>query len=269
MPELPEVEIASRNLRRWLGGKTISAAKLESSRILRGAPPASFSRLLAKRRVAAITRRGKWIRVDLSGGAALFSHLGMTGKWVKRAPGDGPQRFERARLDAGRVSVRYVDPRMFGRLVAAPRGEPIPEWTLLGPDPLTDGLDAAALHAVLQRTKRSVKEVLMDQAVIAGVGNIQAAEALHRARIHPARPAASLTLAEVRAIVRGIDATIAFTLGLEDGPEITYVEEPGADNPFRVYGKAGEPCPREKTPIARMVQGGRSTFFCPRCQPFR
>lgn len=264
MPELPEVEVAARNLRAWLGGKRITAASFATTRIIRGQAPRTFVRLVVGQRVREVERRGKWLCLRLSSGGALYSHLGMTGKWVRR---DGPAvRWERARLDAGEVSVRYVDPRQFGRLIAAPDGAPPEAWRALGPDPLTDGLDPAWLRERLQRTGRSIKEALMDQSIAAGVGNIQAAEALWRARISPIRAASSLSPSEVRRVVDGIEASIRFTLGEEEAPEITYVEEPGADNPFLVYGKAGAPCPRCRTPIRKRTQGGRATFYCPRCQ---
>jgi formamidopyrimidine-DNA glycosylase len=251
MPELPEVELTRRNLARWIGGKKIADASLDR---------------LVGERVRSVERRGKWLRLPLSSGAVLFSHLGMTGKWLERSRSDGPQRWERARIDVGRASVRFVDPRRFGRMILARDGKPPAAFAALGPDPLVDGLDARALHARLQRTKRSIKETLLDQTVLAGVGNIQAAEALWRARIDPRRRADRLDLAHVRKLVAGIFASIRFTLGSEDAPELVYVEEPGAPNPFKVYGKAETPCPRCRANIRRIVQAGRSTFFCPRCQ---
>ncbi len=193
----------------------------------------------------------------------------MTGKWVLRALDAPGERFERARLDTQKRSIRYVDPRLFGTLQGA-RGDVAPAaWTALGPDALVDGVDAARLHARLSRIARSIKEALLDQTIVAGVGNIQAAEALWRARINPMRAASSLSPAEVRALARAVEASIRDTLARDEAPEITYVEEPGADNPFDVYGKHGEPCPRCRTRLQRIIQGGRSTVYCPRCQPLR
>jgi formamidopyrimidine-DNA glycosylase len=221
------------------------------------------------RTVRAVERRGKWLRLVLDGERALFSHLGMTGKWVLRAHDAPPERYERARLDTAKRSVRYLDPRLFGTLVGV-RGERAPaSWTLLGPDALVDGVDAAKLHARLARISRSIKETLLDQTIVAGVGNIQAAEALWRARIHPERAASSLSTAEVRTLARAIEASIRDTLARQEGPEIIYVEEAGADNPFDVYAKQGEPCPRCGTTLRRIVQGGRSTVLCAKCQPRR
>jgi formamidopyrimidine-DNA glycosylase len=264
MPELPEVEYATQRLRGWLSGKKIRSAHVPPSLVVRG----PVEKLLAGRKVTAVDRRGKWIRIALSGGKLVYSHLGMTGKWVRRAASDAPERFERARLDVSGASVRYLDPRMFGRLIAA---DHVPAWDALGPDPLIDGVDVRALTERFSRTRRSVKETLMDQTVLAGVGNIQASESLWRAKIHPGRSAQSVAKdpKKMRALARAIQASIAFTLaqqGHED--EIAYVEEPGSDNPFKVYGRAGERCPRGDGKIRRVVQGGRSTFYCAACQAF-
>jgi formamidopyrimidine-DNA glycosylase len=259
MPELPEVEVAARNLRAWLSGRVIESAEVPRSRITRG-----HAIHLRGARVESVERRGKWLRLKLSSGT-LFSHLGMTGKWVRRNAASPDEKYQRARLDVRGGSVRYRDPRLFGRLIFV-ESDSIPEWEALGTDPLTDGLDARALAPRLARLSRSIKETLLDQRLFAGVGNIQAAESLWRARIHPTRKASSLTSTEIKLLVRSIRASIDYTLAQEEGPEIQYVEEPGSENPFKVYARDGEPCPRCKTRLRRIVQGGRSTVFCPHCQ---
>jgi formamidopyrimidine-DNA glycosylase len=262
MPELPEVEVAARNLREWLVGHVIESAEVPGSRITRGK-----SIDLRGARVESVERRGKWLKLKLSSGT-LFSHLGMTGKWVRRNAAAPDEKYQRARIDVLGASVRYRDPRLFGRLLLV-HSETIPEWEALGPDPLVDGLDAQVLAPRLARLSRSIKETLLDQRLFAGVGNIQAAESLWRARIHPARKASSLTSAEIKLLLRAIRASIDYTLAQEEGPEIQYVEEPGSKNPFKVYAREGQPCPREKTTLRRIVQGGRSTVFCPKCQTKR
>jgi formamidopyrimidine-DNA glycosylase len=271
LPELPEVEVARRNLEKWLKRGKLTRAELSPrSYVVAGAGGArAFGETMVGHAVRAVERRGKWLRLALDGDLALFSHLGMTGKWVLRRQDAPPERFERARLDTAKRSVRFVDMRLFGTLSGV-RGERAPKaWTALGPDALVDGVDPERLQARLARRSSSIKEALLDQTLIAGVGNIQAAEALWRAKIHPERAASSLSAAELRALAQSIEGSIRDTLAREDGPEITYVEEPGADNPFDVYGKHGEPCPRCRTRLQRIVQGGRSTVFCPRCQSRR
>ncbi len=275
MPELPEVEIAARNLRRWAGGRRIEAAEAEPAarRLFRPASARSFAAAIAGARVAGVGRRGKQILVTLEaagGPLGLVSHLGMTGKWVCRAGGEpGPSHSRaRLRLEDGTV-LHYRDPRLFGRLRLVPgaRFEEVPEVAALGPDPLLDGVDPERLRARLARTGRPVKVALLDQGLLAGVGNIQASESLFRARLDPRRRARSLSRTEVRRLARAVEASVREAIRRQEGPEIAYVEEPGAENPFRVYGRGGERCPRCRGGrIRRTVQAQRSTYFCPRCQ---
>jgi formamidopyrimidine-DNA glycosylase len=258
MPELPEVEHARRVLARAIEGRKLTGVKVHDARIAKG-----LTRL-SGRQVLCVERKGKWIRMPLDDGRTLYSHLGMTGHWVRRKPGDATERFERARFDFGATSMRYLDARLFGRLVVA---RSLPAWDELGPDPIAEGIDVARLHERLSRTKRTVKETLMDQGLLAGVGNIYAIEALWHARVLPARPSKKVTLAEARAIAKGIKWAMKRALDalspLEE--EITYVEE-GGENPFKVYGRAEQPCPRCKTPLVRSIIGGRGTVHCPTCQ---
>jgi formamidopyrimidine-DNA glycosylase len=192
----------------------------------------------------------------------------MSGKWVLRDDGAPLEKSERASLWIDKRGTRrrlaYTDPRMFGRLVFAEKD--IPEWTELGPDPFNEPLDVASFAARLRAKRRTVKEALMDQTLLAGIGNIHASEALWRAKVHPNARTNELSMDQVRAIARGIDASIRSTIDEEEGPEITYVEEAGAPNPFRIYGHEGDPCPRCKRPLARTVLGGRGTYFCATCQ---
>jgi formamidopyrimidine-DNA glycosylase len=267
MPELPEVEIASRQLRSWLLGRRIVAARAEKSRVIRGQSQARFAGL-SGHALAGIERVGKWMLLGFDGGEGLISHLGMTGKWVRRRK-DGPRPAHvRASLtlDDG-YAVDYRDMRLFGRLIRGKTAQLRASMlTALGPDPL-QGIDVDRLHAVLARTKRSMKEALMDQRTLAGLGNIQVSESLHRAKIDPQRPGISMTEEETQRLAEAIDASLRATLDDEDSPEpITYVEE-GGENVFLVYDRAGQPCTTCGTAIRRIVQGGRSTFYCPHCQP--
>jgi formamidopyrimidine-DNA glycosylase len=159
---------------------------------------------------------------------------------------------------------------MFGLLVRGKLEQlrKYPSFSALGPDPLP-GIDADRLYAVLKKTRRSLKEALMDQRVLAGLGNIYVSEALHRARLNPQRRGTSLTRVETGRLVEAIDESLRNALDEEESDEpITYVEE-GGENFFLVYDRAGQPCKRCRTPIQRIVQGGRSTYFCPHCQPRR
>ena len=272
VPELPEVEHARRTLSKWLEGARIDAVTVQDARMLDdGVTPARVVGALEGRRVTAVERRGKWLRLVLDSGR-VFSHLGMTGKWVRTEVEAEETRFEKVRLDATardktRRSVRYLDPRLFGRFVVVKESEvDVPAWSELGPDALVDGIDVGALHAKLAKRKLAIKPTLLDQGVLAGVGNILATEALFYARIDPRRPARDLSRVEVGKLARGIRRAIDKTLAKETGETIQYVEEPGAPNPFTIYGHEGEPCPSCRRPLSKMVLGGRGTVLCVHCQ---
>ncbi|HET9598738.1 MAG TPA: bifunctional DNA-formamidopyrimidine glycosylase/DNA-(apurinic or apyrimidinic site) lyase [Anaeromyxobacteraceae bacterium] len=276
MPELPEVEIAARNLRRWSLGRRVIEAEAEEGarRIFRPARPRAFAAAVRGRRVSEIRRVGKQILVRLEGGTdgplGVISHLGMTGKWLRRERREAPPSHSRARLalDDG-STLHYRDPRLFGRLRLVPgaRFEEVPEVAALGPDPLEAGIDLPRLAAALARRAVPVKVAMLDQRLLPGVGNIQASEALFRARVDPRRPARTLAAREVRRLADAVLASVKDAIAREEGPEPSYVEEPGAENPFTVYAREGERCPRcRRADIRRVVQAARSTFFCPRCQ---
>ena len=288
MPELPEVEHTRRMLEAWALLARITTVTVSDPRIVRPTSPRTFAAKLTGQTLRALTRRGKWLRASLDD-FNLFIHLGMTGWFTQpgcpstkeKKPSKtqrgrfsrtqergvaGAERFERVRFELRqRPAIVYVDPRRWGRLIVA-EGE-IDAWTKLGPDPLVDGIDPEALHAKLQRRKaRSIKEVLLDQTVLAGVGNIQSIEALWRARIDPRSAAHRLTLAQVSAIAAGLRWSIKRTLvDLEKGNGLA---SEGGDNNFRVYGRKGEPCPRCARALDRIELGGRTTTLCQGCQAF-
>lgn len=271
MPELPEVELARRQLVRWVRGARITGARSPDAKLTKPKAGAPFTRALVGRTVTAVDRRGKWLRLMTDDGTRLFLHLGMTGDFERLEPGAPAPRFERARLELSRRGkasvVAYVDARRLGHLVVS--REDTKTWSKLGPDPLIDGVDVDALHARLARRKgKTIKEVLLDQTVIAGVGNIQAAEALWRAKIDPRSRADRLTHAHVAALVRAIDWSIARTLADLEAGGARYSERPKGDPapPFVVYGRKGEPCRRCRAALERIELGGRTTTFCPRCQ---
>lgn len=275
MPELPEVEIVARNLRRWMSRKRIESVEIDAParRVFRPAAPRSVAASLAGARLRQVRRIGKQLLLTFDSAAGplgLLSHLGMTGKWVRCSGAHPPPRHSRVRLllDNG-VMLHYSDPRLFGRLRLVPgaRFGELPEIRALGPDPLDQGIDPARLAAALARTRRPVKVALLDQRLLAGVGNIYASESLFRARIDPRRSAAALSRTEVRRLARSILESFRHAIALEEGPEVTYLEEPGAVNRFLVYDRGGERCPRcRREKIRRVVQAQRSTYYCPRCQ---
>ena len=224
-----------------------------------------------------VPRTGKGTAAPLG----VWSHLGMTGKWLRRTAKDPAPGSTRLEIDlTGGVRLCYVDQRMFGRfrLVPGARFDSIPELATLGPDPLNDGIAVPSFAKRLARLKLPIKVALLDQTLLAGVGNIHASESLFRAGLDPRRPARSLSLGEVKRLATAIRKSIDFTLetfaavGADGGgADIGYVEERAIPNPFLVYGRAGERCPRarpgsKKDVIVRIVQAGRATFYCPSCQ---
>jgi formamidopyrimidine-DNA glycosylase len=272
MPELPEVEIARRDLVRWLGGRRILSASATPGKPLRGKTNPSAVARLTGHTLRAIDRRGKHLLWTLDGDVGIHQHLGMTGKLVWRATGDPDEPpFSRVRLAVKGGTVHFQDARRFGRFEVVPAAKlsELPEVRELGPDAL-DALPAANdLAAALGSPRRPIKLALMDQTAIAGLGNIHAAEVLYRAKISPLAKLGTLTARRLGALRRAIQDSLRDAIEEElpegDG-DIRYVEE-GGPNPFRVYGREGEPCKRkDRTPIVRITQGGRSTYYCPYCQ---
>ncbi len=268
MPELPEVEFARRALSRWLEDREVVRARAEASRTFRGASPAAFQKIRGRLEFA--ERKGKYLMLGFGGGQGLLAHLGMTGKFVKR-PGGVEEPYSRARLelDSGEV-IHFRDPRRFGRMEPVPNDQVrrLPAIEALGRDPFLEGLNGAQLAEAVGRSRQPLKVALMDQGLIAGLGNIHAAEALYRAKLHPSLLPGALDAAQWRALAKAIQTTLAFALKAEGGSEeIDYVEEPGAPNPFLVYGRVGERCRRCGAAFASFPQGGRTTHYCPGCQP--
>jgi formamidopyrimidine-DNA glycosylase len=267
MPELPEVEIARRNLVRWFGGRRLVRAEADATRIFRGAELAHFCALSG--RLESLVRRGKYLLFAFEGGRGLMAHLGMTGKFVRRTEGQA-EPYSRARfhLDDGHV-IHFCDSRLFGRMEPAPasRLRELDAVKALGRDPIADGLTAGQLQQALGSSKQDLKIALMDQGRVAGLGNIHAAEALFRAGLHPARKPSTLTPDDWKRLVKAIRESIDFGLKEQEGEEPVYLEEGRTENPFRVYGRAGGPCSQCGTPVRSFPQGGRTTHFCPKCQP--
>lgn len=269
MPELPEVDANRRNLAAWAEGRRITRVEpLEGKRQNDGLRPEEFRRRLEGRRVEAVDRRGKWILARLEGGAGMGLHLGMTGK-LARAP-ERP-RFTRAAFemsDGG--TIYFVDLRRFGRIWASTSHDELlarREIAEIGPDALAE-LDVRRLREALAGTSRTVKETIMDQRVLGGVGNLYATEALWRARIHPAAPSPKVAAdaGASKRLAKGIRDALRHgirTYEAEDIPE--YIEE-GAPNPFHAYDRQGEPCRRCGARLKAMTIGGRTSAFCPRCQ---
>lgn len=269
MPELPEVETTANALRPDLLGRCVTEVRILWEGAIAVPSPAEFVRRLRGRRILEVGRRGKYILFSLEGGESLIVHLRMTGHLGIVPAAEPVSRHARLilALDNGR-ELRFRDTRKFGRayLVADPEEVLGP----LGPEPLSDGFTPEALAARLGRRAAPIKSLLLDQRVLAGIGNIYADEALFYAGVHPQRPGKSLTPPEVGRLHGAIRHVLAEAIA-DGGTSLDAYRRPDGSRGehaarLAVFRKAGLPCPRCQTPIARIVLGGRSTHFCPRCQ---
>lgn len=286
MPELPEVETVRRGLVPVMEGRLILAAEARRPD-LRWPLPANLPERLAGARVLALRRRSKYILADLSTGETLLIHLGMSGRMVISAgtgralPGDfhhahpAPEKHDHVILDIeGGVRVSFNDARRFGAMDLMPSAtaETHPLLASLGPEPLGNGFDEAYLVAALHGRKTPIKAALLDQRMVAGLGNIYVAEALFRAGIAPRRLAGRIAPARAASLVPVIRAVLLEAIEAGGSTLRDYRQADGDlgyfQHAFRVYGRAGQPClkPGCGGTIQRIVQSGRSSFYCPVCQ---
>jgi formamidopyrimidine-DNA glycosylase len=273
VPELPEVETVRSRLQPALAGRRLERVEILDERLTRPFDPAAVAAKLERERVAAVERRGKYLVVRFDSGRVLLIHLRMTGSLlVARRNGlpDDPYRRAVVRLDDG-SDVAYRDVRRFGTWLVLEPGE-LDEYLAarLGGEPLARAFNATKLGRRLAGRRAPLKALLLDQRVVAGVGNIYADEALWYARLHPLRPGGRLAPDELRDLLRGI--RLALRKGIErQGASLRDYSTPdgqrgGMQDEFAVYGRAGEPCLRCGTPIEKTRAGGRGTWFCPGCQ---
>jgi formamidopyrimidine-DNA glycosylase len=281
MPELPEVETVRRGLEPHLVGARL--VKVTQNRPdLRFPLPERFAARLTGARIEKLERRAKYLLATLDTGETLVAHLGMTGRFTV---GDQqPGRFHNQaggvekhthivfETDKGRV-IAFNDARRFGYMDLIPTatlGEH-PWFKGLGPEPLGDEFNAKALAVAVKGKKQNIKVTLLDQRVVAGLGNIYVSEALFRARIDPRRAAGDLKPREIGRLVAAVKAVLAEAVEAGGSTLRDYRSADGElgyfQHRFRVYGREGEPCPGAACgTIERIVQAGRSTFFCPKCQ---
>lgn len=269
MPELPEVENVARMLKPEVVGRRIVEAQVLWPRTVARPAPEAFCQGVVGREVTSVGRRGKVLTLGLSGGGWLLVHLRMSGRLLLERPeGPAPAHLRVAlRLHDG-WELRFVDPRKFGRLWLVE--DPAEVLGSLGPEPLDAAFSLEAFRARLAGRRARIKPLLLDQQFLAGVGNIYADEALFLARVHPCRAAGSLTEAEVERLYGALREVLAAAI-LDGGTTLSAYRRPDGSPGehqalLQVFRRAGEPCPRCGTPVARVVVGGRGTYFCPRCQ---
>ena len=275
MPELPEVETVRRMLAAHVPGREITGAVVSRLR-LRSVSLAPLVRALTGRTFGMPRRVGKFLLLDLDANVTLLSHLGMSGRWLLWPAGDVADasmphvHLELAFRDGTRLW--YQDIRRFGMLRVVPTPELFrdPSLRLLGPDPLAEPPTGASLHALARGVRTSAKSFLLDQRRMAGLGNIYVSEILFRSQVDPRRRAGALSAAEwariAAEVVPVLEQSIA-RMGTTFSTYRTIWNEPGEyGQQLLVYDRAGEPCRRCGAPVRRIVQTGRSTFFCPACQ---
>jgi len=286
MPELPEVETVRRGLAPVLDGARLARVEMRRPD-LRFPLPEGFVQRLTGARIGTLSRRAKYLLAPLDRGDILVMHLGMTGRF--EIEGDGrarrPGEFVYAQpadpkhahivfaTDAG-ATVTFFDPRRFGYmdLIPAETFDAHPWFAALGPEPLGGDFNAPYLKTALAGRKQSIKATLLDQRIVAGLGNIYVCEVLHRVHLSPTKPAGALKPKMLQALVEAVRVVLGEAIEAGGSTLRDYASADGAlgyfQHSFKVYGREGEACP---TPgcngvIARIVQGGRSTFFCPVCQ---
>lgn len=277
MPELPEVEALVRHLSGALPGKVVTTVATPIPKVVRPGSAGSLRATVAGCRIQAITRRAKYLVIDLiqptGASTKLLAHLGMTGRMYLESLDAPLARHAAVVFNLGGQRLVFEDARRFGRVTldAAVLDN-------LGPEPLGPGFTTTRLWEQLNKTRRPVKVALLDQAVAAGVGNIYACEALHQAGLSPERrgieitrvEAARLQAAIADVLSRAIEAASRWTLDFRGGRDGLFyygssVNEPGSER-FAVYDRAGEPCPRCAETIRRVAQAGRGAYYCPACQ---
>ena len=274
MPELPEVETIRSRLAPGLVGRRFERGEISDPRLTRPVPPEAVADALTGEQVADVRRRGKYLVVVFESGRHLLVHLRMTGNVLHPAPEgreDDPHVRAVVRLDDG-SDVVYRDVRRFGTWDLLEPGE-LDEYFAarrLGVEPLARAFTAAILGRALAGRRAPVKAALLDQRAAAGIGNIYADEALWYARVHPLTPAGDLDEEQVSALREGVRTALKLGIRRQGATLRDYRGADGSrgrmQEEFRVYGRAGEPCDRCGTPIAKTRVAGRGTWFCPTCQ---
>ena len=282
MPELPEVEVLVRHLAPLLENKTIRAVDVRRARVIAPTSERRLRQALTGAKFLSLVRRGKFLLFQLRARGRrdplpLLGHLGMTGRMYLQPAGQPLPKHAAVVFRLGKQNFIFEDTRYFGRLTLDTRS-----LARLGPEPFAAEFSTDYLATALKRSRQAVKVKLLDQSLVAGVGNIYASEALHRARISPRRPASKLTRPQVDKLREAIIAVLGEAIkcgstlplafggaGRRDGL-FYYGRAAGAPDFYaerlRVYDRAGEPCAQCGTAIRRFVQAARSTYHCPRCQ---
>jgi formamidopyrimidine-DNA glycosylase len=275
MPELPEVETVVRGLKPHLEGRVLARAVLRRDDI-RTPIPKDFAKRVAGRTILRVRRRAKYALFDLENGQSIVVHLGMSGRLVllpAHIPNAGPHDHVDFELEKG-PTIRFTDPRRFGviDLLREPEFATDKRFAGLGPEPLDEAFDAAALEAALAGSRAPLKAALLDQRNVAGLGNIYVCEALYRCGLSPKRKARTVKGEKAAALCASIKATLDEAIRAGGSSARDYVQASGElgwfQHQWKVYDREGRPCPACDCGkgVKRIVQSGRSTFYCPKRQ---
>lgn len=275
MPELPEVEIVARSLEKIVSGRKIVSAELLRARLAPDISPRGFAAKLKEIYVNFVHRRGKHILFDLDNGRTLITHLRMSGRFMLLGADDNDPKFTHAvfYFDDGERLV-FQDQRHFGlmKIVETAKLYEAKELAKLAPEPFSDDFSIIYLRNSLKSSKRSLKEFLLDQTKVCGLGNIYATEAMFLSGVDPKKPAFRVSAPKTKLLHQNIREVLAEALGSFSTGPINREDIGGGvygddtDGKWLVYGRENEPCPNCEKPILRLKQGGRSTFFCKKCQ---
>ena len=275
MPELPEVELVAKSLDALVRGRKVIAAELLRARLAPFNPPEDFAERLKNTIISGVHRRGKHVLFDLENGNTLITHLRMTGRFMILPLEREPPKYTHAVLYfADENRLIFQDQRHFGlmKIVETAFLHETKELKCLAPEPFSDAFTPQYLRAALKTSKRSLKEFLLDQTKVCGLGNIYASEAMFLARANPQTPANEVSARKAGVLFEKIREILAESIAhgstLNIDPENidgSYYDG-GYSKGWRVYDREKAPCPNCETPISRLKQGGRSSYFCPKCQ---
>ncbi len=274
MPELPEVETVCRALSCHLLGRKIVDVEVRQAQLRQKIDPAELNATCKNRTILSLRRRAKYIIIELDSTNGLLLHLGMTGKFRFVDKSEAFRKHEHVAFNfSDNTSLRYEDHRRFGSIciVKIPKQgqEPI-ELCNLGPEPLTDYFSAKYLYNISRNKQKPIKNLLMENAIVVGVGNIYASEALFRAKILPTKIASKLSQGEVKKLVEEIKGILLQAINAGGTTFSDFISPDGQKgyffNELAVYGRESQPCQICQRPIERLVQAGRSTFYCGICQ---
>ena len=275
MPELPEVETVARDLGKRMAGRTIRSAELRRERLAPHITPSEFAERLNGASVSRVHRRGKHILIDLENGSTLLVHLRMSGRFMLLSQDDTDPKFAHAvfHLDDGSRFV-FDDQRHFGlmKVVDTSRIAETKELAKLAPEPFSEEFSASYFAEQIRSSSRVLKEILLDQTKVCGVGNIYASEAMFLAGINPKKRGKALSAARCSTLHEYVKAVLMEAIDqaalIEPHPTIVGegVYGSGSEGRWRVYDRETQPCPACGAGIRRIRQGGRSTYYCPKCQ---